>query len=48
MAASVGYNFNVGVPEAVAKRIIPQLAVRTAIRPLRAIIAQQDYLIGNY
>jgi hypothetical protein len=48
IAASMGYNFNVGVPEAVAKRIIGQLALRTAVGSLRATISQQDYLIANY
>jgi hypothetical protein len=48
MTASTGYNIKVGVPETLAKRIMRQLAVRTAVWALRAKMAQQNYLIGNY
>jgi hypothetical protein len=44
MTASTDYNFKVGVTEDLATRIIRQLAVGD----LRAIIAQQDYLIENH
>jgi hypothetical protein len=48
MAAIMDYNFKAGVPGTLAKRVTRQIAVRTAAGPLRAKIAQQGYLIGNY
>jgi hypothetical protein len=35
-------------PQAQAKRIIQQAAVRTAVETLRTKIEQQYFLIGNY
>jgi hypothetical protein len=48
MRARADYNFKVGVPKDIATCIIPQLAVRTATGALKAISAQQDYLIGSH
>jgi hypothetical protein len=48
MTANTSHNFKVRGPEALAKRTICQLVVRTAVGVIRAKIAQQNYLIGNY